>query len=157
MIASLCGVKGESVEVIAPPSASRIRSLALEHAGFGLIEPDLPIGRLARPRDPVERAVLAIVTRGAPRALCFGRGASAKLAKVKDERALDFEVTLVDRWPTDDALVRAAIDALAAGARPGRELLREARERRGGASTKDAADLGRALVRAWNAGLIELR
>jgi len=158
-IATLCHVKGESVEVIAPPSAARIRALVEEHAGFGLVEPDVPLGRLALPRDPVDRAILAIVTRGAPRALCFVRGTtSPKLAKVKDERALDLEVTLVARWPSDDMLVKAAMDILASEHPiPGKQLLREARERRGSVNTKDAADLGRALVRAWSAGLVELR
>lgn len=159
VLATLCQVKGECVEVLAPPSASAIRSLVASHEGFGLIEPDLPIGKLALPRDPVDRAVLAIVTRGRARPLLFVRGSSARLAKVKDERALDLAVTLVEETSSDDTLFLAAIGALRerGGPIPGKELLREARARRGtGANTKDAADLGRALVRAWNAGLIEL-
>lgn len=159
MIAELCGVKGEAMEVLAPPSASRIRALVAEHGGFGLVEPDLPLGKLTLPRDPVDRAVLAVVTRGRPRALLFVSGASARLAQVKDERALDFLVTLGDGGdsPSDDPLVAAAMELLAErGAMPGKELLREARARRGGATTRDAAALGRALVRGWSAGLIEL-
>jgi hypothetical protein len=157
MIAELCGVKGECVEVLAPPSAARIRALVGEHEGFGLVEPDLPIGKLALPRDPIDRAILAIVTRGRSRALLFARGSSARLAKVKDERALDFTVTLVEETPSDDALAEAALAILRErGPMPGKTLLREARALRGGATTRDAADLGRALVRAWNAGLIEL-
>lgn len=159
VLATLCNVKGECVEVVAPPSASRIRALVAARAGYGLVEPDVPIGKLALPRDPVDRAVLAIVTRGRDRSLLFVRGGQAKLAKVKDERALDLAVTLVEAATSDDALFAAALAVLRerAAAVPGKELLREARARRGtGANTRDAADLGRALVRAWNAGLIEL-
>lgn len=163
MIAELCGVKGEAMEVLAPPSASRIRALVAEHGGFGLVEPDLPLGKLTLPRDPVDRAVLAVVTRGRPRALLFVSGASARLAQVKDERALDFDVRLANDGPRlfthgeGDPLVAAAMELLAErGAIPGKELLREARARRGGATTRDAAALGRALVRGWSAGLIEL-
>ncbi|MFO0740800.1 MAG: hypothetical protein U0270_33185 [Labilithrix sp.] len=157
MIAALCGAKGETREVMAPASAARIRALVAEHDGFGLVEPDLPLGKLPLPRDPVDRAILAIVTRGRPRALLFVRGSKAKLAPVKDERALDFAVTLVHPWSTEDPLFAAALAVLTErGATAGKELLREARARRGGASTRDAADLGRALVRAWSAGAIEL-
>ena len=157
MIAELCGVKGEWVEVAAPPSAARIRELVVEYDGFGLVEPDLPIGKLVLPRDPVDRAILAIVTRGRSRLLLFVRGGSAKIAKVKEERALDFTVTLVEETKSDHVLFGAALAILrTCGSMPGKALLREARALRGGANTKDSADLGRALVRAWNAGLIEL-
>jgi hypothetical protein len=157
MIAELCGVKGECVEVIAPPSAARIRELVVAHEGFGLVEPDLPIGKLALPREPIDRAILAVVTRGRPRSLLFVRGISAKLAKVKDERVLDFTVTLVDEMPSGHPLVEAALAILRErGPTPGKTLLREARAALGSANTRDSADLGRALIRAWNAGAIEL-
>lgn len=158
VLASLCNVRGESVEMLAPPSAERIRALVAEHAGFGLVEPDLPLGKLTLPRDPIDRAVLAIVTRGRFRELLFVRGANAKLAPVKAERALDFTVTLVEPPPpSTDALFSSAFAALAEHASlPGNQLLREVRARRGSASTKDSADLGRLLVRAWSAGLVEL-
>lgn len=158
-LCDLCGIKGESREVLASPSAAEIRALVTEHAGFGLVEPDLPIGKLALPRDPVERAVLALVTRGAPRALLFVQGSAAKLARVRDERALDASARLVREAGAElGPLFEAATHVLRERGAPvpGRELLREARARRGAASTRDAADLGRAIVRAWYAGLIEL-
>lgn len=151
--AHLAGITAEHVEVVATTPAE-IRAAVAEQP-FALVELDLPIGKLALPRDVVERAILARVTRGpSARPLLFVRGHKGGVVPVKNERALDRTITLVERFE-GPPLVAAAVAALEAGPLDGKTLLREARARTS-ASTSDKAELAKALVRAWNDGLIRL-
>lgn len=160
----LCGVaEADAREVwVAPlaerPLAERIRSVVAANAGEGyaLLEPDIPLAKLVLPREPVDRAVLALVVRHTPRALLFVRGTAAKLAKVKEERALHLVIT--QRAPFGESALAKAASAILAEQGPlhGKELLRLARARAGAAGTQDGAALCRAVVRAWALGLVDL-
>ncbi|MBX3226776.1 MAG: hypothetical protein KIT84_38845 [Labilithrix sp.] len=183
VVAHLCGLaKAERrAVVVASPPELRAAVAEAEREGYGLIEPDLPIGRVALPKDVVDRAVLALVARGRPRELLFVRGERAAVRKVRDAAALDLDVALHADLAQRDAaspvvpaaasvlaqrdaaspIVGAAMCVLAErGVRApirGKELLREARARhRASASASDAAALAKALVRAWNDGLVVL-
>jgi hypothetical protein len=146
VIGHLCGLT-DVMEVMVLPYARDIRAACARDDGYSLVEPDLAIAHLPLPRDPVDRAVLAIVTRDRPRALAFVRSGKHRLGKVKVERALDLVVQRISEAP---------FEGLEGEAIHGKELLRRVRERRGSASTSDAADLGKAIVRAWSDGLLLL-
>ena len=155
--AHLAGIAAEHYEASAS-SALDIRRLIAEAdaRGFALVELDLPIGKLALPREIVDRAILARLTRGAhARPLLFVRGHKGGVVPVKFERALDREIALVERFDGPPLVAAAALALSELGPLGGKALLREARSRRGRseqASTRDSADLAKAIVRAWNDG-----
>lgn len=159
VVAHLCGLTKNELRtaLVANPPALRAAVESARADGFALVEPDLPLGRLPLPKDVVDRAVLALVVSGQPRELLFVRGHKGGVMKVREAAVLDLVITLRELFMSETRLVTEAVEVLAARTEPmrGKELLRAARERCS-ASTTDTAELSKALVRAWNDGLILL-
>lgn len=145
-----------------PLSHARLHSLAsgAASAGFSLVVPEIALASF--PRTPIARAVLHVFARGA---LAFpllfvpsARSPKQGLPKTKLDRISEMWVASESAASSSSPLVAAALDVLADrnDPLPFKELLRDARDRRGSASTADAKELASALYRLWSDAAIAL-